>query len=68
MNRIKLRDMAMPTVLGYALHRDTLTPIRTYVDLSREDYGYDPIGDGTYRMVPSGDIVDYAEMRRRLAK
>ncbi len=30
------------------------------------DYGADPVGDGTFRMVPSGDIVDYAERMRRL--
>lgn len=64
---MKLRNMETPMVLGYALHRDTLTPIREHVELSRVgDYGCDPIGDGTYRMVPSGDIVDYDEMRRRL--
>ena len=32
------------------------------------DYGADPVGDGTFRMVPSGDIVDYAERCRRLAR
>ena len=31
------------------------------------DYGCDPMGDGTYRMVPSGDIVDEAERARRLS-
>lgn len=30
-----------------------------------EDWGADPIGDGTFRMVPSGDIVSFEEMRRR---
>ena len=30
------------------------------------DYGCDPIGDGMFRMVPSGDVVDYAERCRRL--
>lgn len=30
------------------------------------DYGADPIGDGKFRMVPSGDIVDYAERCKRL--
>lgn len=39
------------------------------VDLSRPgDYGADPIGDGTFRMVPSGDVVDLAERNRRLAR
>lgn len=32
------------------------------------DYGADPIGDGTFRMVPSGDVVDYDERNRRLQK
>jgi hypothetical protein len=30
------------------------------------DYGCDPIGDGMFRMVPSGDVVDYTERCRRL--
>ena len=33
-----------------------------------EDYGCDPVGDGTFRMVPSGDVVDAAERKRRLAR
>ena len=35
---------------------------------TRGDYGADPIGDGMFRMVPSGDIVDFDERNRRLAK
>lgn len=63
-----LRDMDTPTVLGYELDRTTLTPIRRTVDTTTpHDYGADPIGDGTFRMVPSGDIVDYDERNRRLA-
>jgi hypothetical protein len=31
-----------------------------------KDYGCDPIGNGMFRMVPSGDIVDYEERNRRL--
>lgn len=31
------------------------------------DYGADPLGDGTFRMVPSGDVVDFAERNRRLS-
>lgn len=30
------------------------------------DHGCDPLGNGQYRMVPSGDIVDAAERDRRL--
>jgi hypothetical protein len=42
---------------------------REYIDTKRPgDYGADPMGDGTFRMVPSGDIVDYAERVRRLTK
>ena len=26
-----------------------------------KDYGYDPIGNGMFRMVPSGDVVDRNE-------
>lgn len=35
---------------------------------TRGDYGADPIGDGRFRMVPSGDIVDFEERNRRLAR
>ena len=30
------------------------------------DYGADPLGDGTFRMVPSGDVVDFTERCKRL--
>jgi hypothetical protein len=30
------------------------------------DYGADPIGNGLFKMVPSGDIVDFAERCERL--
>jgi len=33
-----------------------------------EDYGADPIGDGTFRMVPSGEVVNYEERCLRLEK
>ncbi len=32
------------------------------------DYGCDPLGGGKFKMVPSGDIVDLEEMRKRLKK
>ncbi len=35
---------------------------------TRGDYGADPMGDGMFRMVPSGDIVGFEERNRRLAK
>lgn len=30
------------------------------------DYGCDPLGDGKFKMVPSGDVVDTEERTRRL--
>lgn len=65
----RLRDQARPEAVGYELDRDTLTPIRTTIRTDVPgDYGADPIGDGMFRMVPSGDIVDYAERMRRLPR
>jgi hypothetical protein len=44
------------------------TYIRKVIDTAAPgDYGADPIGDDKYRMVPSGDVVDFAERCRRLA-
>lgn len=40
---------------------------RKITNIPGKDYGADPVGDGTFRMVPSGDIVDLAERNRRLA-
>lgn len=31
-----------------------------------KDFGCDPVGDGTFKMVPSGDIVDVNEKNKRL--
>jgi hypothetical protein len=42
---------------SYTIPLNTLPPI--------SDYGADPLGDGKFKMVPSGDIVDYDEMKRR---
>ena len=57
--RLMAESMGLPS--------DTYT--RKPVDLTRAgDHGADPIGDGTFRMVPSGDVVDFAERNRRLAR
>ena len=54
--------------VGYELDEDG-KPIREHVDLSRPgDHGADPVGDGTFRMVPSGDVVDEEEKNRRLKR
>lgn len=40
---------------------------REHVDVRKAgDYGADPLGNGLFRMVPSGDIVDFEERNRRL--
>lgn len=65
----KLRDQETPTVLGYELDRTTLVPKRNLVNTEAAgDYGADPLPNGKFRMVPSGDEVDYHERCRRLAK
>jgi hypothetical protein len=65
-----LRDMERPMVLGYELDRRTLTPIQCPLPIYTDgrDTGADPIGDGTFRMYPSGDIVNLEERHRRLAR
>lgn len=40
---------------------------RQHIKPTTGDYGADPLGDGKFRMVPSGDVVDQAERDRRLA-
>ena len=66
---MKLRDMDNPKVLGHELRRDTLTPRVFRIDMSGEaDYGADPLGDGTFKMIPSGDVVDFEERNLRLSK
>ncbi len=63
-----MKDHRPVKVFGYDLDPVNLTPIhRPLPPLTPgQDYGADPIGDGTFRMVPSGDIVDLAERNRRL--
>ncbi len=64
-----LRDMDRPTVLGYELDRTTLLPVRLAMPkYAGKDSGADPVGDGTFKMYPSGDIVNYEERNRRLTE
>ena len=61
-------DTGEPLVVlgGYEIAKDG-SIIRGTVDTSKGgDYGCDPLGDGMFRMVPSGDIVDYTERCNRL--
>ena len=56
--RLMAESMGMPA--------DTYTRV---VNLNRAgDYGADPIGNGSFRMVPSGDVVSLEERNRRLAR
>lgn len=65
-----LREQECPMVLGYELDRRTLTPIKRPIPpaIPGRDYGADPLGDGTFRMVPSGDIVTFEERCTRLGR
>tara|TARA_R110000796_G_scaffold252537_1_gene387447 strand:- start:27 stop:227 length:201 start_codon:yes stop_codon:yes gene_type:complete len=36
--------------------------------MKTKDYGSDPLGNGKWRMAPSGDIVDKDERERRIGK
>lgn len=51
---------------GYDLD-DAGVPIRRTIPRRAGDYGCDPLPDGRFRMVPSGDVVDGAEKDKRLA-
>jgi hypothetical protein len=67
------RAMTAAHNLSFAGYEFTSGPGRTVIhrgkiDLRKGDHGADPLGDGTFRMVPSGDIVDFAERNRRLAR
>ena len=60
--------MKRMTVLGAYDLDERGRIIRRHVDTQTPgDYGSDPLPDGRFRMVPSGDVVDYAERGRRLA-
>ena len=65
-----MRNQNPPMVFGYELDRVHLRPIRPGpINVHKPgDYGADPIGDGTFRMVPSGDVVSYEERCRRLPR
>lgn len=62
------RDTDEPLVAFGRLLNQEGTPIPSHVDTTTPgDHGADPLGDGNFRMVPSGDIVTYDERCKRLA-
>lgn len=64
-----LRNMENPSVLGYEIDCESLTPIRRKVCVAQSgDYGADPIPGGMFKMIPSGDVVCLEEMKKRLHK
>lgn len=67
--KIASDDKKPLTAFGFQLDASG-APIRKPLPRRKpgEDYGADPIGDGAFRMVPSGDIVTLGERRRRLAR
>ena len=66
----KQRKERFMTVLGcykldmYNHGHLVIEPVKPLVP--GKDNGCDPLGNGMFRMVPSGDIVDYEERTRRL--
>jgi hypothetical protein len=62
------KDTGKPLVVlgGYEINDDGGIIHKT-VDLRKPgDYGCDPVGNGMFKMVPSGDIVNWEERCRRL--
>lgn len=64
------RDTRQPLVVlgGYGIGQGGGIITRPIDTTKAGDYGADPIGNGMFRMIPSGDIVDFAERTRRLTK
>lgn len=65
---MKNENMDALAYLGYKIENGRYVRLGATIDLNAPgDYGADPVGDGTFKMVPSGDIVDYDERCRRLS-
>jgi len=70
MGRFIAKDTKEPLVVLGGYHLDSSGGIiREHLPTQcRGDYGCDPVGDGTFRMIPSGDIVNFEERNRRLSR
>ena len=71
MTKVKISTDDKKPIVAFGYNLDASgAPIRPTVPPSKpgEDYGADPVGDGTFRMFPSGDIVSLTERKRRLAR
>jgi hypothetical protein len=68
-DQMKRKERYMTILGGYQLDMHNHGALVRHAVPDRiegRDYGADPLGDGRYRMVPSGDVVDYAERCQRL--
>jgi hypothetical protein len=56
-------------LMALSVGLDPETYITKPIDIHRAgDYGSDPIGNGMFRMIPSGDFVGLDERNRRLSR
>lgn len=55
-------------LMAVSVGMDSETYVMKPLRITEGDYGADPLGNGMFRMVPSGDIVDFAERVKRLKK
>lgn len=67
------KQEAYNEILGYTWQEivdiQLKKPVSRQIDTSStKDYGCDPIGNGMFKMVPSGDIVDFEERNSRLKR
>ena len=56
-------------LMAVSMGLDSEAYIGKPIDLKvKGDSGCDPIGNGMFKMIPSGEVVDFAERNRRLMK
>lgn len=55
-------------LMAFSVGLDTETYIEKPIISSKGDYGCDPIENNMYKMVPSGDILNYDEKEIRLGR
>ena len=56
-------------LMAQSMGLDTETYISKPIDvLKNGDYGCDPLENNKFKMIPSGDIVELEEMKKRLSK
>ncbi|MEI7639722.1 MAG: hypothetical protein WCJ37_20570 [Syntrophus sp. (in: bacteria)] len=54
-------------LMALSMGLDPETYIGKRIDTKKAgDYGSDPLGNGMFRMVPSGDVAEFAERNQRM--